>query len=319
MTKIKFEKLVYPSKRLSFNVIELEDWSLIKISGDDSKVYLQSQLTINMNSLQFNKHIICAHCNVNGKVWGVLRLFHFNNGYAYIIKNDVTEIQISELKKYSIFSKITISEENNFSLFGIVGCKSREILTELFINLPDKNNMLITEKNITILCINVPEERFLLIIPKDHKIIHFLKQKNNFLTTSQQWLSLDIEANFPVVSKKMMNKFVPLSINLEKLKGIDFKKGCYCGQEVIAKMKFRSINKHSLYRLFSVSNSNIPEIGSVVELKKNESWYAIGYVLVSIAMYDGSVWIQAILRNNLDIHSILRVYGDKNSLLYIIN
>lgn len=66
----------------------------------------------------------------------------------------------------------------------------------------------------------------------------------------------------------MMNKFIPLSMNLEKLKGIDFKKGCYCGQEVIAKMKFRSINKYSLYWLVSVSNLNIPEIGSVIELKK---------------------------------------------------
>ncbi|CAL4043610.1 tRNA-modifying protein YgfZ [Buchnera aphidicola] len=319
MENINFEKLVYPSKKLALSLIELDDWSLIRVSGTDSRTYLQSQLTINVDLLQSNKHIICAHCNINGKVWSILRLFFFNNDYAYIERKDVVNIQIRALKKYSIFSRVFIHEENNFLLFGVAGSgyKAREMLSRLFINLPDKNNTLVTDKNITLLWIGVPEERFLLIIPKDHKIINNIKKSNIIVAKSNQWLSLDIESGFPIINKKMMNKFVPLFLNLEKVDGIDFKKGCYCGQEVIAKIKFRSINKYSLYWLVSVTHSqNLPEIGSLLELKKFKQWYVVGYVLVSVIMYDGSIWMQAVLHSGLIKKSEFRVCGEKNNFFY---
>jgi tRNA-modifying protein YgfZ len=319
MKIIKFKKYVYPSKKLPLSLIELDDWSLITVGGADSRIYLQSQLTINMDLLQSNKHIICAHCNVNGKVWSILRLFHFNNGYAYIERKDVARIQISELKKYAVFSKVIISQENNFLLFGIAGYKAREILTKLFPCLPDHNNILVKDKNIILLWIGNPQERFLLIVPKDHPVINKIKLENIFFTTSNQWLSLEIESGFPIISKKNTNKFTPLSVNLEQLGGIDFKKGCYYGQEVIAKMKFRSMNKHALYWLVSVSNCNIPNIGSLIESKKIEHWHVVGYVLVSVMMYDGSIWIQGILRSNVTVKSILRISGEENSLFLINN
>lgn len=318
MKIINFEKYIYPAKKLPLSLIELDDWSLITVDGADSRIYLQSQLTINMDLLQSNKHIICAHCNVNGKVWGILRLFHFNNGYAYIERKDISKIQITELKKYAVFSKVVISQENDFLLFGIAGFKSREILTKLFSCLPDQNNTLVKDKNIILLWIGNPQERFLLISPKDHPVINKIKLENIVFTTSNQWLSLEIESGFPVISKKNMNKFTPLSMNLEQLGGIDFKKGCYYGQEVIAKIKFRSINKHALYCLVSsVSNCNIPNSGSLIEFKKIEHWHLVGYVLVSVMMYDGSIWVQGILHSNVTVKSIFRISGDENSLFLI--
>ncbi|HXK00440.1 MAG TPA: tRNA-modifying protein YgfZ [Buchnera sp. (in: enterobacteria)] len=319
MKKIKFEKYVYPANKLSLSFIELDDWSFITVGGADSRTYLQSQLTINIDLLKSNKHIICAHCNVNGKVWSILRLFHFNHGYAYIERKDVALIQIRELKKYAIFSKVTICQENNFLLFGIAGFKSREILTKLFSYLPDKDNPVVTDKNIILLWIGSPQERFLLITPQDHPVINKIKRENIFLSTSNQWLSLEIESGFPIVSSNIMNKFIPLSLNLEKLGGIDFKKGCYYGQEVVAKMKFRSMNKYSLYWLVGVSSCKIPNIGSLIEFKKIEHWYAVGYVLMSVIMYDGSIWMQAILDNTVTVKNIFRISGEKNSFYFINN
>src|SRR5699024_7628424 len=91
------------------------------------------------------------------------------------------------------------------------------------------------------------------------------------LNNSQQWLALNIEAGFPVIDAANSGQFIPQATNLQALGGISFKKGCYTGQEMVARAKFRGANKRALW-LLTGSASRLPEAGEDLELKMGENW-----------------------------------------------
>ncbi|QCI23953.1 tRNA-modifying protein YgfZ [Buchnera aphidicola (Macrosiphoniella sanborni)] len=309
---ILLQDVIYLSNQLSLTMILLKEWSLVYVSGVDSKKYLQNQLTIDMNMLLKTQHTLCAHCNINGKVWSTMRLFHYQKGYAYIQRKTISKIQIKEIQKYSIFSKIQFHELNNIVLIGFAGFETKSFLLTMFIKIPNKNCPVIHQNNITLLWYSEPSERFLLIF----SVLEFELFKNKinkkiFFNNSKQWLSLEIEAGFPVIDAICSKKFTPQAINLDLLNAINFNKGCYYGQEIIARIFFKNSNKYFLYSLISMENI-FPKIGSCIEVQINKKWLKIGVLLSFVNIKYDKTYIQVVLDKSVNIDSSFRVYGFKN-------
>ncbi|QCI17822.1 tRNA-modifying protein YgfZ [Buchnera aphidicola (Acyrthosiphon lactucae)] len=312
---ISLQNLVYPSHELSLTMILLEEWSLTYVEGIDSKKYLQSQLTIDMNLLSKTHHTLCAYCNFNGKVSSTMHLFHYQKGYGYIQRKSISKIQIEEIHKYSIFSKIKINELNNMFLVGFAGLNARSFLLNFFIKIPDKNCSVIHENNTTILWYREPSERFLLVLSfSDFLILKRKINENIFFNNSKQWLLLDMEAGFPIIDKICSKRFTPQAINLDKLNAISFKKGCYYGQETIARIFFKKINKYFLCYLTSTGNI-FPEIGVFIETQINNKWCKIGVLLSIVYVKSQEIHIQVVLRKSIDVNNSFRIYGFKNIFL----
>ena len=70
------------------------------------------------------------------------------------------------------------------------------------------------------------------------------------LNNSKQWIFLEMEAGYPIIGKTMSQKFLPQSVNLDKLKAISFNKGCYYGQETIARVFYKNLNKKVFWQIF---------------------------------------------------------------------
>ncbi|PLK58154.1 tRNA-modifying protein YgfZ [Candidatus Palibaumannia cicadellinicola] len=165
--------------------------------------------------------------------------------------------------------------------------------------------------------LNQPINRFLIIttsVVRDELSNILIKNNHAQIQNSQQWLSLDIEAGYPIIDTNTSSQFIPQAINLDLLNGINFKKGCYVGQEVIARVKYRGINKQQLYFLVGKANY-VPRAGEILEIKINNYWRSIGIVLAACLMQDNHLWVQAVLNKNLDKNSLIRVPKDMNSLL----
>ena len=133
------------------------------------------------------------------------------------------------------------------------------------------------------------------------------------LNNSQQWLALNIEAGFPVIDAANSGQFIPQATNLQALGGISFKKGCYTGQEMVARAKFRGANKRALW-LLKGSASRLPEAGEDLELKMGENWRRTGTVLAAVKLEDGQVVVQVVMNNDMEPDSIFRVRDDANTL-----
>ncbi|CUR53580.1 tRNA-modifying protein YgfZ [Serratia symbiotica] len=300
---------------LPLTLISLEDWALIKLSGPDVMKYLQTQITIDINLLQNNQHILCCHCNAMGKMWSNLRIFKRKEYFYYIIRRDVLNLQLKEIKKYSIFSKVSIEIDNNLILLGIAGLKVRKILLNIFNTLPNADNQLIQKKNTTILQFNKPSERFLIITTNKIATKFINKLYNNIqFNNSAQWLVLEIESGYPIIDNVNSQKFIPQSTNLHMLHGINFNKGCYIGQEIITRTQFRGTNKNSMY-LLEGQSKYIPKSGDTIEVKLGENWRNTGRILTALELANKKLLIQIVMKNNLNINTKFRVSGDNTSNL----
>ncbi|QCI16667.1 tRNA-modifying protein YgfZ [Buchnera aphidicola (Aphis craccivora)] len=309
------ENAIYSSIQLPLALISLEKWSVIYIDGSDSKKFLQNQLTIDINDLEKTQHKICAYCNLNGKVYSTMLLFHYRKGYACIIKKSLFDLQIKEFKKYIIFLKVKIHQLDDVFLLGLSGKDARLFLSKQFINIPNNSTPVVSHKKTTILWFSNPCERFLLVLSLQDFLL--LKQKINekiVLNNSKQWILLDIEAGYPIIGKTMSQKFLPQSINLDKLQAISLNKGCYYGQEIIAQVFYKNLNKHSLYLLSSKGSIN-PKIGSIIKVKILKKWFRIGYLLAIVHLYSNEIWIQAVLNKSVNIKNIFRISGFKTIFL----
>ncbi|NLS54170.1 tRNA-modifying protein YgfZ [Hafnia alvei] len=305
------------SNHLPLTIMLLNDWQLVNVTGPDASKYLQGQLTVDVAALTEHEHTLCGHCDAKGKMWSDLRLFHRAEGFSYLIRRSVAENQITELKKYAVFSKLTISADNDAVILGVAGLKADAALAAYFPQLPDANTPAMTHEDTTLLYLSQPEARYLLItsLSTAEMLTDKLRGSAQF-NDGQQWIELDIEAGLPVIDVANSGQFIPQATNLQALNGICFKKGCYTGQEMVARAKYRGANKRALYWLQG-SASRVPQAGEDLELKLGENWRRTGTVLAAVQLNDGSLNVQVVLNNDLEADSVLRVRDDEGGMLTI--
>ncbi|MDM3004426.1 tRNA-modifying protein YgfZ [Citrobacter sp. CK188] len=302
------------SARLPLTLITLDDWALASITGADSEKYMQGQVTADVNQLTEQQHLLVAHCDAKGKMWSNLRLFRDGDGFAWIERRSLREAQLTELKKYAVFSKVAITPDDERVLLGIAGFQARAALANIFSELPNSEKQVVSEGASTLLWFEHPVERFLLIT--DVATAESLTEKlrgEAALNNSQQWLALDIEAGIPVIDSANSGQFIPQATNLQALGGISFKKGCYSGQEMVARAKFRGANKRALWSLAGKA-SRVPEAGEDLELQMGENWRRTGTVLAAVQLDDGQVLVQVVMNNDMEADSVFRVRDDANTL-----
>ena len=302
------------SARLPLTLISLEDWALATVTGADGEKYLQGQVTADVSQLTEHQHLLVAHCDPKGKMWSNLRLFRRQDGFAFIERRSLRDAQLTELEKYAVFSKVTIAADDELVLLGVAGFQARAALTNLFSVLPDAEKPLVNDGATSLLWFEHPDERFLLVTDTAtaERVTDALRGEAQ-LNNSQQWLALNIEAGLPVIDAANSAQFIPQATNLQALGGISFKKGCYTGQEMVARAKFRGANKRALWYLAG-NASRVPEAGEDLELKMGENWRRTGTVLAGVQLDDGRVLVQVVMNNDMEAGSVFRVRDDANTL-----
>ncbi len=302
------------SARLPLTLMTLDDWALATLVGVDSEKYLQGQVTADVSQLTEHQHLLAAHCDPKGKMWSNLRLFRRQDGFALIERRSLRDAQLTELKKYAVFSKVTIAADDEQVLLGVAGFQARAALKNLFSELPDAEKQVTNDGATSLLWFEHPAERFLLVtdVATAERVTQALRGEAQ-LNNSQQWLSLDIEAGIPVIDAANSGQFIPQATNLQALGGISFKKGCYTGQEMVARAKFRGANKRALWYLAGKA-SRVPDAGEDLELKMGDNWRRTGTVLAAVQLDDGRLLVQAVMNNDMEPDSVFRVREDVNTL-----
>ena len=95
----------FASTRLPLTLMTLDEWALATITGVDSEKYIQGQVTADVSQMTEHQHVLAAHCDAKGKMWSNLRLFRQGDGFAWLERRSLRDAQLTELKKYAVFSK----------------------------------------------------------------------------------------------------------------------------------------------------------------------------------------------------------------------
>lgn len=296
-------------------ICSLTDWALVSAQGADATAYLQGQLTADLSQLAENDHQLAAHCDAKGKMWSNLRICHDGEGYSYLLRRDVREQQLTEIKKYAVFSKITLVADDSRSVLGVMGTQAADFLSQHFSQLPDASQPRVSEGSTLLLWLATPENRYI-VITEPAKAEALLTQESAAVCEQQQWLAADIAAGIPVIEAANTAQFIPQATNLQALNAISFKKGCYSGQEMVARAKYRGANKRALYWLAGTAKHAIAA-GSAIELQMGENWRKTGTVLCSVMVEPNTLWVQVVLNNDLGANDRFRVEGESDSELRI--
>ncbi len=277
----------------------LDNLGMITMVGDDKKSYLHGQVTCDVVSLEKDQSMLGAHCDAKGKVWSVFRLFHHNDGYAMVQPKSAIEVELKEIKKYAVFSKVTIEESSDVVL-GVAGENADAFVSTLN---ADSGNVRTVEGGTAV---KVASNRWLLALTAE-AAQSLVEDSQATLTTHELWTRFDIEAALPYVAADAQNEHIPQALNVQALGGISFTKGCYTGQETVARAKYRGTNKRAMYIVKGATAEALGESAIELERSVGENWRSVGALLTHYQFSDNQAIGLIVLPNNLDDDTRLRL------------
>lgn len=281
-------------------ISHLTHWGVIELSGDDKKNYLQGQVTCNVVSLETGQSCWGAHCDAKGKVWSAFRLFHHHDRYAMFQPQSAIEAELRELKKYAIFSKVEIRESTDIAL-GIMGVGAEAWINRFTSSREDVRPL----PNGT--AVKIDALRWLLLI-EESTAEAWLNQSDANKVDPAIWTYFDIQHAYPIIHHTQQNEHIPQALNLQSLGGISFTKGCYTGQETVARAKYRGINKRAMYIVQGNTQQPLAsEQAYSLERAVGENWRHAGELMAHYSFTDQTAIGLIVLPNNLEPETKLRL------------
>lgn len=266
---------------------------VLSILGEDAKVFLQGQLTCNINYLHQGKSSLGARCTHKGRMQSTFRiLVNEDKGFLISMASDLLESQSTSMGKYAVFSKVKISYESS-RWFRIGLYRATRVLNYLGLKIPEELNSVVSTRGI--LSVRVSFNRIELWIPSVQEYNSTLSKIKNYLSEmdTNQWLLMEVREGIAHIREETTERYIPQMINLPSLGGVSFKKGCYIGQEVIARSQFKGKIKRALYHLVDPSKKRITP-GTSLFSTENKS---IGEVVVAVSNKE-TTELLAVMRND---------------------
>jgi len=294
----------------------LNSWDLISVTGEDRISFLQGQLTCDLSKLKPGEQTLAAHCNPQGKVWSIARVIILEDRILLTQPTSVSSVQLPELKKYAAFSKVTIQNESDYQVFGLAGHKSAQYIEQQVDTAATHDVSRLLESGTILIKQPYPSLRYLAIMKSNvaDELLTDLKNQAAVYDDSL-WNAMNIAAGIGFIEKETSAQFIPQMLNLQALDGISFTKGCYIGQETVARAKYRGANKRAMFILTGRSNE-CPKPGQSIEVALNENWKRSGVIISACQYGDQHIEVLAVLPKDTNLEDTFRVKDIEDSTLY---
>ena len=233
--------------------VDLNHLDLLAVTGEDSGKFLQGQLTCDINTASAGRSIRGAVCNNKGRVISSFRLLRLESDYYLEMAPGLLESSKQRLDKYIVFYKAKTSDARpRFHRLGLAGQSAREILTTVFSHLPEAPGEVSHEGDNHLILLNseskLSPQRYELWL--DAESAAPIREKiNQALATAGylQWQLLDLQLGTIEISASEVEEYTPQVLNYDLSGEVSFTKGCYTGQEIVARMHYRGNAKKRMY------------------------------------------------------------------------
>lgn len=277
------------------SLINLSDQlGIIKITGQDSAKFAQGQFSCDVQEINPSLSRLGCHCTPQGRIIAIFRMLKWQNDYLLTLPKNLIAEFLAHLKKYAAFFKCSLSDSSeDFLLSGLMNPGDEK--AELPLN---RDEALTTENK--------------LIVKHSDLLYLILSEKNTEAQsedslTYKDWQLASIRAGIPWVYPSTKELFLPHRLNLQCLNAISFSKGCYTGQEVIARTHYLGKLKYHMYPILVDTRDNI-QPGT--EIINNVSGQAVGEIVDACENENHAYECLAVLPNDLSQHEQLRI-GNK--------
>jgi folate-binding protein YgfZ len=271
-----------------------------EVSGEYAKSFLQSQFTNDVNQVNAKHGQLNSYCTPKGRMMAIFYICQWHGNYYLIMPADIASVVMQRIKMYVMRAKVTITDRSEqLRIYALFGQQAEQTLDQLNIHAPKQDYETSTFE--AGCCIRIPGivPRYMLIGEESISILldEYLANNGANISTSsaEYWQWLDIMSGIPMIYTETQEAFVPQMTNLELISGVSFSKGCYPGQEVVARLHYLGNANRRMYRIGSSENIKIKP-GDDIYASDSEKDQAIGKVVAAVTTKTQGVTALAVLR-----------------------
>ena len=284
---------------------DLTDLGLIRVSGEDARDFLQGQLTNDINMVDENTGQLSALCNPKGRMFASLGIFQRDEDIYLQLPVERLDVILRRLRMFVLRSRVVLEDATDeLVAIGLSG----DCIHELPGQVPEQTMQQVKLDDLSVLRMPGALPRVQLVGPVD-SIIAFWKQLTPVATLVNRdfWALQNIREGLPSVYNSTAEVFIPQTLNLQLLNAVNFKKGCYTGQEIIARMKYLGQLKRRMYlahfdtegqpapgdSLYSASSKSGQGAGQIVDVRPDPAggYAALVMIQISTAEANDLQWV----------------------------
>jgi folate-binding protein YgfZ len=225
---------------------DLSQFSLLKVSGEDAQSFLQNLLSNDIREVTSTRAQLSSFNNAKGRMLASMLVWRDGDSYLLQLHHSLCEPIRKKLSMYVLRSKVKIVDVSaELVCIGVAGADALKTLQTLHPALPQQTMDVVMQGEDSILCREA--NRFQITTTPQRAIELWRSLSALRAVGSNRWDWLDIRAGVPFVQAATLEAFVPQMLNFEVIGGVNFKKGCYPGQEVVARMHYLGKASRRMY------------------------------------------------------------------------
>jgi folate-binding protein YgfZ len=275
-------------------LFDLSHLGLLELSGVQTLDFLQGQLTCDVKSIS-NKHMIQgAQCNLKGRILSLVDILDWN-GIKLVLPQDIINHTVNSLGKTAQLSRVTMNKTHEFKILGFLLQDASDLIPGQVDLLQD---MYSQESTLTYCIYHLGNGFYVLIVPKnrEHEYSDEFVGRGQYFG-SLTWHTLRLIHRQIDIYPESRGLFLTQRLGLHQTKLISFNKGCYKGQEIIARTHYKGTVKHEL-KIFNIHSNTPPFSGqklfkpsSNVELGEliDYSYLGNNHYLVAVSILKNSI------------------------------
>lgn len=271
----------------------LRHLGFINVQGADTDLFLQGQFSNDIQLLTPQRAQLTSYNSAKGRMLAVLHLTRNSQGICMELERSMLEATLKRLRMFVLRSKVTLADASDeVSALGVIGHSAAQALAAVGLPTPAEVLGCSQSDDLSVTRRHGDLPRF--VIQGPIQMIQTLEKKLAAampLADSDKWRQSDIIGGIPAIFPQTSDHFVPQMANLDLLGGISFTKGCYTGQEIVARLHYLGQLKRRMFHGHTTATDIQP--GTPIYDEGNDQ--AVGEVVQSAAAHNGSL-LSAVLQ-----------------------
>jgi len=290
----------YSDSQLANNediICDLSHFSTVVIAGGDAAEFIQGQFTNDVDKVDANNSQISSFCNNKGRMIANFHLFQNQQNYFISIKSDLVERSISHLQNYVLRSEVAIQDISEQLIhIGICGKNTYSLLAPFIDNLSKTADSVSYNENYIAVCVagNTPRYEIFCSFEQAKILWQAISDKAK-VVNGVYWDYLNIQNGLPFIDNNTSEEFVPQMANMDFINGVSFEKGCYTGQEIVARTHYLGKQKRRTYHVKITSNTEPKEGEQLATDTSTENQY-IGTLVTVCAVSENEYEALAVIQ-----------------------
>lgn len=270
-------------------ICSLDSHGLLYVGGDDATEFLQNQLSNDIRQIDQSRSQLSAFSNAKGRMIGLFRVIAIEGGYLLLMPRSLLVTVQEKLQRFVLMSRVILADiSNDFARISVTIDAGQPAPDDSW-----PSDIDAVHQTDSLISVRLPaaegRQRWLLLSTDAAEAIALWSRLSADLAVNgpEHWRLQNIDAGIPSLYPETSEAFVLQMANLQYINGVSFKKGCYPGQEVVARMQYLGKLKRRMYRA-EIDSDQAPAPGDELAAKDAEGSDGSGKVVDAVSLGNGS-------------------------------